>query len=389
MRITRKRSIIAASIVTLGIIGGFAIRPKPIEVETANVTRGSLRVTVDEEGETRLRDRYAITAPVTGRLERIALAEGDEVRPGRVVARIAPLPLDAPTLAQAQARLLGAEALQREADSRVSQARRMVEDAARSEARVIRLTAAGALAERDREQAALSLRVAEDNLHAAVAHASAAAAEVRAARATLPAPAPSSDATIIPVRSPVAGRVLRVPERSERVVAAGTPILEIGDARALEVVIDVLSTDAVGIAPGAVAEIANWGGDGSLEGCVRTVGPAGFTRISALGVEEQRVNVVIDLVDSPLSLGDGFRVEARVVVWEGENVLTVPSSAVMRDADGWSVFIVRDGRAMRQRVGIGHRTGAAVEVRTGLADNAQVILFPSDQIRNAVRVRAR
>ena len=389
MRVTRKRLLIAGTLVTAGLVGFIAFRPKPIDVETARATSGPMRVTVDEEGETRVRDRYTITAPVSGRLERIPLTEGAEVHLRQVVARIAPLPLDAQTTEQARARLLGAEALRREAESRVTQARRVVEDAQRSDVRSERLTTAGAVAERDREQAALALRVAEDDLLAATARATAAEAEVRAARAALLSTGVATDASIVPVRSPVRGRVLRVPDRSERVVPAGTPILELGDARALEIVIDVLSTDAVSIVAGAEVDIANWGGDRVLRGCVRTVGPAGFTRVSALGVDEQRVNVVIDLMEPPLALGDGFRVEARIVVWEADSVLTVPASAVVRDADGWSVFTVRDERALRQRVEIGHRAGGTAEVRSGLVKGTEVILFPSDQIADGVRVRAR
>ena len=389
MRITRKRLLIAGGAVTVGLVGFIAFRPKPVDVETARVTSGPLRVTVDEEGETRVRNRYTITAPVTGRLERIPLTEGAEVNLRQVVARIAPLPMDAQATEQVRARVIGAEALRREAESRVAQAQRVVEDARRSDTRSASLTAAGAVAERDREQAALALRVAEDDLHAATARATAAAAEVRAARAALRSTDVATEATIVPVRSPVRGRVLRVPDQSERIVAAGTPILELGDARALEIVIDVLSTDAVDIVPGAEVDIANWGGDRVLRGCVRTVGPAGFTRVSALGVDEQRVNVIIDLMEPPLTLGDGFRVEARIVVWEADNVLAVPASAVVREPDGWSVFTVRDGRAARQRVEIGHRAGGAAEVRSGLAEGTRVILFPSDQIASGVRVRAR
>lgn len=394
MRITRKRLILAGSVVVIAGVVGIAFRPKPIEVEVATAQHTPIRVTVDEEGRTRVRDRYAITAPVTGRLERIAVEENAEVRPMQVVARIAPMPLDVQATAQAQARLSGAEAMEREASSRVSQARRMADDARRSDERIARLADAGAVSDRDREQSVLSLRVAEDELQAARSREAAAASEVRAARAALLAagasPAGATPAgAVVPIRAPVRGRVLRVPDHSERIVAAGTPILEIGDARALEIVIDVLSTDAVAIVPGAAVDITDWGGDRILRGCVRTVGPAGFTRVSALGVEEQRVPIVIDLLEPASLLGDGFRVEARIVVWEADSVLTVPASAVVRDAEGWSVFAVQDGRASRRPVGVGHRTGATVEVSTGLEVGARVILFPSDRIGDGVRVRTR
>lgn len=389
MRITRKRLIVAGSVVVLGVVVGVAFRPKPIEVEVATAVYAPIRVTVDEEGRTRVRDRYAITAPVTGRLERIVVEEDAEVRPMQVVARIAPMPLDVQATAQAQARLSGAEAMEREASSRVSQARRMADDARRSDERISRLADAGAVSDRDREQSILSLRVAEDELQAARSRETAAGSEVRAARAALLAAGATPAGAIVPIRAPVRGRVLRVPDHSERIVAAGTPILEIGDARALEVVIEVLSTDAVAIVPGAAVDITDWGGDRILRGCVRTIGPAGFTRVSALGVEEQRVPIVIDLLEPATLLGDGFRVEARIVVWEADSVLAVPASAVVRDAEGWSVFAVQDGRASRRRVDVGHRSGATVEVRTGLDAGARVILFPSDRIGDRVRVRTR
>lgn len=389
MKPTRRQIVIGVVAVAAVGTGWLAFRPKSVEVETAVATLGSFRVTVDEDGETRVQDRYIVTAPVTGRLERIALREGAEVRPRQVVARIAPVPLDAQAATQAQARLVGAQAMAREAAARVAQARRMVEDARLSDLRTARLTAAGAIAERDREQAALSLRIAEDELRAALARSSAAASEVQAARATLLSVGPAGEAAAVHVTSPVAGRVLAVPDRSERIIAAGTPILEIGDASALEIVIDVLSTDAVEIVPGAEVEIAEWGGERALAGRVRTVGPAGFTRVSALGVEEQRVNVVIDLVEPMPSLGDGFRVEARVVVWAADSVLTVPASAVVRDPDGWTVFTVVNGRAQAARVEIGHRTSGSVEIVSGVQEGTRVILFPSDQIVDGVRVRRR
>lgn len=389
MKLTRRHFVIGAVAVAAAGTGWLAFRPKAVEVETSVATLGPFRVTVDEDGETRVQDRYVVTAPVAGRLERIALREGAEVSPRQVVARIAPVPLDAQAATQAQARLVGAQAMGREAAARVAQAQRMVEDARLSEVRTARLTAAGAVAERDREQAALSLRIAEDELRAALARSSAAASEVQAARATLLSVGAAGEGATVRVTSPVAGRVLAVPDRSERVVAAGTPILEIGDASALEIVIDVLSTDAVEIVPGAEVEIAEWGGERVLAGRVRTVGPAGFTRISALGVEEQRVNVVIDLVEPMPSLGDGFRVEARVVVWAADSVLTVPASAVVRDPVGWTVFTVVNGRAGAARVEIGHRTSGRVEIVSGVQEGTRVILFPSDQIADGVRVRRR
>jgi HlyD family secretion protein len=193
---------------------------------------------------------------------------------------------------------------------------------------------------------------------------------------------------VLPIRAPAAGRVLRVLERNERVVAAATPLLELGDARTLEIVIDVLSSDAPRVRPGQRVRIERWGGDGALAGVVRTVEPAGFTRVSPLGVEEQRVNVIIDPIDPPPTLGDGYRVEGRIVIWEGARVLTVPPSALVRDASGWSVFVVEQGRARRRTVNVGHWSDAGVEILGGLAEGATVVAFPSDRVTDGVRVRS-
>lgn len=390
IQVTRSRAITAGVVVVVGGLVALSLRPEPIEVDTAAVARGSLRVTVDAEGRTRVRDRFVITAPVSGRLERIALAEGSVVRRGDVVARVAPLPLDAQTVLQARARLDAAVATQREATTRVEQARITAEHAQRNAERFGAVAAAGGLSARDREQVELASSVARDDLTAATARARAAAAEIEAARAALIAVGGNGGSArgVIPVRSPTPGRLLRVPERSERVVVAGTPILELGSPAAMEVVVDVLSTDAVQVCEGATVELDEWGGDAPLAGRVRLIEPSAFTRVSALGVDEQRVNVVIDFVDRPGTLGDGFRVEARIVTWEGADVLTVPASALFREGDRWNVFIVREGRARLQSVIVGHRTPAAVEIVRGLEQGEQVVLFPSDRIRDGVRIRS-
>ena len=200
-------------------------------------------------------------------------------------------------------------------------------------------------------------------------------------------PAGSIAAKPMPVRSPVRGRVLRVPEPSERVVAASAPIIELGDASALEVIADVLSSDAVRIDPGDAVEIVEWGGDRPLRGRVRSIEPSAFTRVSALGIDEQRVNVIVDLIDHPVSLGDGFRVEMRATVWESNDVLVVPASILFQRDGGWAVFVVQDNRARLRKVEIGHRTGASVEITGGLKPGERVILFPSDKVDDGSRIR--
>jgi HlyD family secretion protein len=218
-----------------------------------------------------------------------------------------------------------------------------------------------------------------------------ASAQLSGARAALAdaSPAAPGSATVTEVRAPVAGRVLRVPEQSERSVAPGTPLVELGDARALEVTADVLSTDAVRIRPGMPVLIEDWGGAQPLHARVRTVSPAAFTKVSALGVEEQRVRIFADLEDAPGPLGDGYRVETRTIVWEGRNVVKVPVSALFRTGGEWSVFVLSGGRAHLRPVRIGQRGDAEAEVLSGLRPGERVALYPSDKVKDAVQVRIR
>jgi HlyD family secretion protein len=372
------------------VVAWMAFREPPLEVDLGTVRRGALRVTVDAEGKTRVRDRYVVTAPVTGRLERIDIPEGTPVRAGDVVARIAPVPLDAQAVRQATARLAATRSLTRDAETRVRQARATLEQEQRAAGRIDRLVRAGALAERDLEDAQLTVRLREEDLAAAEARSRAAVADVDQARAALIALGDGQPDTRVLVRAPADGCVLRVPERSERVVVVGTPILEVGDPTLLELVVDVLSADASRIRPGAIAIVDNWGDGESLTGRVRRVEPAAFTRVSALGVEEQRVNVVIDLPRLPPGLSDGYRVETRISVWEDADVTIVPISALFRQEQNWAVFLVRDSRAKLARVQIGERNAAGAQVLDGLRAGDEVVVFPSDQIKSGRRVtRAR
>ena len=386
MRIDRKYLTWAGIAGTLGVVSWIAMRDRPLDVDGGIVRRGPLQAVVAAEGKTRVRDRYVLTAPVAGRLERIDATEGARVRAGAVVARIAPLPLDAQTLRQAEARVESARSLERDAGTRVRQARATLTQERRTADRIARLVAAGALADRDGEEAALTVRLREEDLASAEARERAAAADVQQARAALTAVGGATSA-IVAVRAPADGYVLRIPERSERIVAAGTPIVELGDPGALELVIDVLSSDAARVRPGATVLIDRWGDDEqALTGRVRTIEPAAFTRLSALGIEEQRVNVVIDLPHWPAELSDGYRVEARIVVWEQAGVTIVPLSALFRHDSDWAVFVIRDGRAELRRVRIGERGEAGAQVLDGLAVGDQVVLFPSDQMTTGRRV---
>jgi HlyD family secretion protein len=388
-RLTRKRLVWGGAGLAVAALIALSFRPTPLEVETGTAVRGPLETTVDAEGVTRVRDRFRVAAPVAGRLERIELREGDVVQAGMVLARITPLPLDPQAAAQAQARVAAALAAGQEVEARVAQTREALEQAERSTARIREVADAGGMSVDAAERAELQLAAARREHQAAQSRARAAAAELAAARTALLGvdPARSTGRAVAVVRSPAAGRVLRVHHQDERVVAAGTPLVEVGDAAGLEVVVDVLSTEAVRIPPGATMRLVEWGGEGSLEASVRLVEPAGFTKISTLGVEEQRVNVIGDLPNPPAALGDGYRVEARIVTWEAADVLKVPNSALFRTGAEWGVFVAEDGRAHLRPVRIGRRGAAEAEVVEGLAPGEQVVLFASDRVRDGVRVR--
>jgi len=386
---TQLISIAVIAVVVAGAV--FARRPQPLDVETALVRRGPLEATVDADGRTRVRERYVITAPVGGRVERIALSEGNAVHVGDVVARIAPMPIDLQSAELARSRIDGAVARVGEAATRVRITRASAELRAKELERARRLIAAGALAPRDTEQVWFAWRQADEDANAAAALALSANADVRQALSAL-TPVGGDRRVgandVVLVRSPVAGTVLRVPERSERVTVAGTALIELGDARSIEVVADVLSSDAATLRRGDAVRHEQWGGDSVLSGRVRSVEPAAFTRVSALGVDEQRVNVIIDVPSAPATLGDGFRVETRIITWSRPEVVTVPVSALVRQGNSWTTYVLDDGRARRREVRIGHVGDAVAEVLGGLTVSERVVLFPSDKVVDGVRIAA-
>lgn len=362
----------------------YTFRPTPIPVEVAAVTRGALRVTIDEEGRTRVRDRYVVVAPAAGRIARIALEEGAPVTRGMVVARLSAAPLDPRSREQAVARLRSAEDAEQATTAAVSEARAALDQAARDRSRAESLFTKNLLSPMQREAAALAETTAARRFQAADFTAQAAAHDVEQARAVVAGGGGTSLALVSPVR----GRVLRIPERSERVVAAGTPLLELGDPTRLEIVVDLLSEDAVKVHPGDRMLVADWGGERPLEAHVRRVEPSGFTKVSALGVEEQRVNIIADLDETPPQLGDGYRVETQVVLWDG-TALKAPASALFQDGDQWRVFVVRDGRARSRVVQVGHRNPFEVEITGGLDSGDLVVRHPTDKLADGVRVAAR
>jgi HlyD family secretion protein len=376
-------------VVLAAVLLWWRLRPKAVDVEAMVVTAGALRETIDEDGETRVHDRYVVAAPVAGRLSRVGLRAGDSVRLGGLVGWLEPAPLDTRLRRQARAEVDAAEDARHGADADVLAAEAALEQAVRGRSRAESLAAQGHLSPTQREEAELQEATRRREVEAVRARAETAAHEVERARAALLSASqtggPNPGRT--PIRAPVAGRVLRILEENERVVAAGTPLIELGDPSRLEVVADLLSTDAVKVRSGDTVLVEQWGGGETLLARVRTVEPSGFTKVSALGVEEQRVNVVADLVDPPGPLGDRYRVEVRVVLWGAPKVIKVPLSALVRVGENWMVYVVSGGRVHARRITPGHRGAFEVEVISGLEPGEPIIRYPSDLIQEGQRVR--
>lgn len=385
MRVTVKHVVIAAIGVGVVVLIVRALRPTPVSVDVAAVARGPMRVTVDEEARTRVRNRYVVSAPVAGRVERLDVVEGDTVSADQVVARIFAQPLDPRQREAAVARLAAARDAARAAAAGRAQAQTALDDATRRRDRVVTLARTGGISPEERDQADAEVVLRTHDLESAKFLAQSAAHQVEEARAALAAGTGTSNESVA-LHAPVAGRVFAVPERSERVTMPGEPLLVIGNPRDLEIVADVLSTDAVKLAPGDTVFVDAWGGPHALRGVVRLIEPSGFTKVSALGVEEQRVHVIADLVDPPGPLGDGYRAEVRIVIWGVADALRVPTSALFRRGDAWAVFVVDGKRVHVRPVEIGHRNPFDAEVTGGLREGERVVLHPTDQLREGVRV---
>ena len=384
----RRRLLAAGALLFAGLLVALLLRPRPVEVEVAGVVRGSLEVALEEQGETRIEPRFTVAAPVGGRLLRPTLREGDPVRAGDPVAVLHPAPLDPRAAEQAQGALRAALASEEEAQARVGEATAAHRQAQRTRERQERLAAAGQLAAEDLDQARTAERTAREALDAARHRAQAAAGQVEVARAVLEEVQPGQEGRRrIVLTAPADGRVLRVFEPSERVVAAGTPLLELGDLARLEVVVEVLSTDAVNLAPGALM-LVDAGAGRELRARLRRVEPAAFTKVSPLGVEEQRVRIVGDVLEPASGVGDRYRVEARIVIWQGEGVLQAPTGAVFRDGDGWASFVVEGGRARLRALRIGHRNSERVEILDGLRAGERVVLYPPERLAAGARIAA-
>ena len=383
-----RRALLFAGVAVVAVAIAYAVwGGGGVRVTVAEAGRDTLSVTIPADGTTRARGRYTVAAPITGRLSRLDVRAGDVVVEGQLLARLYPAPEDPRVIATARAEVGAAEARYTEAEARLREADVQAQQARREAERRRPLLELGAITRENLEQAELAAQVAEERRGSAAATLRAAEAALAAARARLLG-AGGSDGDVRPldVLAPVAGRVARVPDESERVVSAGTPIVELAGVGGLEVVMDILSEDAVRVDPGDPVVLTGWGGEERLHAEVRMVTLAGYTEVSALGVEEQRVDVIADLEDPPSSLGTGYRVSGEIVVWRGE-VLAVPTSAVFRVGDTWQVFVVEDGRARRRDVAIGQRNESAVEIVQGLEAGERVILFPPETVDEGVDVR--
>ena len=386
-------------VVLLGLIIAIAtgLWPKPICVETATIIRGPLTVSVFEEGKTRVRHRYVISAPVAGFLYRVELRPGARLEVGKTVlatieAQLSGF-LDARASAEAEARVKAAEATKMQRRAELDRAKSALELANKDLARADALRKTGTIATQEWDTTENRVQMLTRELHASEFASHVADFEIAQAQAALIQAQPPALEKSEPTRivAPVDGYVLNVYEESARVVASGMPIMEVGDPQDLEAEIELLSSDAVGVAPGADVSIEHWGGDSPLRGRVSIVEPGAFTKISALGVEEQRVKVRVDFVDPTppgRDLGDRYRVEARIVTWHGDYVLQVPTGALFRRGNNWTTFIVKDGKARLREVEIAHNSGVDAEVRSGVSPGDMVIIHPPDTVHDGASVSA-
>ena len=384
---TRRWWWLGGAAVVAGIGWMVLSQRRAVEVDVGTATMGALRVTVDEAGTTRVRGHADVNAPTAGRWVPSTLRAGDPVRVGTALGILYPAPMDASAQDQARARVGIAQAAQREAETRVTAARSALEEATRMLARTERMADAGGMSSQDVERARDALISRQSDFEGAQLRATAARFELASASAVV---APfGGTRNGLRIVAPVSGTVLRVYEEHERVVMPGTPLAEVGDPRDLEVVIPLLTDDAARVQQGAVVFLSFGGHSDTLRGRVTRVEPSAFTKISALGVEEQRVNVIASVAATEAHVGDQYRVQSRVTVWEAPRVLRVPVGALVRDGERWFVFVIEGARARRRAVTLGERNDELAEVRGGLMDGARVVLYPSDANMDGLRVRAR
>jgi len=396
----RLRRWIIVIIITVGVISAivYGFMPKPVSVDLVKVSREPLKVTVEEEGRTRVKDRFVVSAPVAGFMRRIQFDVGDRVQKGQSLVELEPLKsnlLDPRSHAAAQAAVSSAEASLKVEEERAKAAAADADYARKNLERIKKLHEGGYVAKDALEQAETGAKRAGANLLSAEAAVKVARFELDRVHTALRHSAAENtriQGKIVTIQSPVNGSVLKIYRESEGVVQSGEPVIDIGDPERLEVKVEVLSADAVKIKPGMSVLFERWGGNSTLSGRVRVVEPAGFTKISSLGVEEQRVLVIVDLTSSDKSeksLGDGYRLEASFIIWEGKDILQVPASALFRNQEGWAIFVVKNNRALKREVRVGQRTGLVAEVLSGLTEGEEVISHPDNSIEDRTRVRSR
>ncbi len=379
MKLRRPKHLgwIVSGVILLAMII-FALLPKPILVERGTATKQVLRQTIDAEGRIRYVEHYVINIPITGTVSHVAKEPGDSVQVGEVIAWYTPPALDERQRSQATSRLDAARTMKQEAQEQRKAMSPMVEQAQRRAERFARLLAEGAVPKEQAENA----RDAYDQLTKQVAAAElrirTAEYEIDAARAAIGA-APGSR---VPITSPLRGVVLRRFEEFERLLPAGSPVVEVGSAECMEAVIDVLSAEAVQVRPGMSVLLEGWGGDAPLRARVDKIEPAARVKVSALGVEEKRVYVIATIDSAPPRLGDAYKADAKIVLWEGSNVLTVPLGALMRQGEAWMVYVIEGGKAHRRTVEIGHRSALAAEVLRGLDEGTEVVLHPPEKLED-------
>ncbi len=383
-------------ILGLGLLAfiGSGLIPKPVEVDAAEVTRGALTVSVLEEGKTRIRNRYVVSPPVSGYLRRVPVRAGDKIIEGEtVLAEVVSMGagfLDPRARAQAEAAAQSAEAARMQRNEQINTASSELALARKELARTKTLRDKGAVSGREYDAAASRVDVLVNQVESAKFGLKVAEFELAQAQAALTQADSPEDATPIEVRAPVSGTVLNVYEENARAAAAGMPIMEVGDPADLEMEIELLSSDAVNVRPGADVSVEQWGGGEPLAGKVTVIEPGGFTKISALGVEEQRVKVRADFAELPDGVfGDRYRVEARIVTWSEEDVLRVPVGALFRQGNEWKTFVIEGGAAVLRSVEIGKNDGVLAEVMSGLEVGDRVIQHPPDVVADGKRVEVR
>lgn len=390
-----RRPIFALALLVAIALAVWGLWPRALEVESGTVIQGPLSVTFVEEGRTRVRHRYVISAPLQGTIERVQLEPGDTVEAGQTVAVLRPTSsalLDPASREQAQAQATAADRQLAAAQASVTAATAEQRRSRAALQRAERLVADQLIARSELDTLRAEASTADASLRAAQARREAARALRQAARAVVALQgAGRGNGATLPLRAPIGGTVLQRHVESAGPIAAGQPVLEIGDLGELEVVVEALTADAVRVSPGSPVQLLRWGGATALDGHVRTIEPGGFTKISALGVEEQRTLIVVSIDASAAarnSLGDGYRVEARFLVWHSPETLTVPTAALFRDGTAWAVYAIDNGRARLRRLELGMIGDDAAQVLAGVTDGTRVVLYPGDAIGEGVRVES-